>query len=92
MTSSRLSCYNKNMETRPFHRRTTYRIRLRGHLDTCWSDWFDGFSISYPAQGETLLRGTVADQAALHGLLAKVRDLGLVLLAVESGGNTEEAT
>jgi hypothetical protein len=60
----------------------TYEIRLKGHLDRRWSDWFDGFTISYQEDGITLLAGTVTDQAALHGLLMKVRDLGLTLLAV----------
>lgn len=59
-----------------------YAIRLQGHLDVKWSDWFDGMQIIHELNGETLLKGAVVDQAALHGLLAKVRDLGLPLLAV----------
>lgn len=59
-----------------------YRIRVKGRLDKRWSDWFNGFTITYPAEDETLLDGRVADQAALHGLLAKIRDLGLSLLSI----------
>ena len=60
-----------------------YQIKVKGHLDERWSDWFDGFTITYPSEDETLLRGRVVDQAALHGMLAKIRDLGLSLLSVE---------
>ena len=60
-----------------------YEIRVRGVLDKKWSDWFDGFTIMPQANDETLLTGPVADQAALHGLLAKIRDLGLPLLSVK---------
>jgi hypothetical protein len=59
-----------------------YEIRIRGHLEDCWSDWFDGLAITYPAPGETVLTGPVRDQAALHGVLAKIRDLGLVLVSI----------
>ncbi len=59
-----------------------YTIRLKGYLEPKWSDWFGGMEIRHEANGETLLQGAVVDQAALHGLLAKVRDLGLPLLAV----------
>ena len=59
-----------------------YQIRVTGHLGREWSDWFDGLSITLQDNGETLLSGPVADQAALHGLLRKVRDLGLPLLSV----------
>ncbi len=62
---------------------TIYQIRVEGHLDRRWSDWFDGFTITYPSDNETLLQGWVADQAALHGLLMKIRDLGLSLLSVK---------
>ena len=60
-----------------------YQIRVKGHLDSSWSDWFDGLTISPETDGETLLSGPVIDQAALHGLLKKVRDLGLPLLLVK---------
>lgn len=61
---------------------TTYQIRLKGHLDRHWSAWFDGLSISNEANGEVVLHGPLADQAALHGVLIKVRDLGMPLLAI----------
>ncbi len=60
-----------------------YYIRVRGHLDQSWSTWFDDLAITNEANGEAVLTGPVIDQAALHGLLAKVRDLGLPLIAVQ---------
>jgi hypothetical protein len=60
----------------------SYEIRVRGHLDARWAAWFDGLSLTHQADGTTLIQGTVVDQAALHGLLGKVRDLGLPLIAV----------
>jgi hypothetical protein len=72
-----------------FESSTVYRIRVEGHLDKRWSDWFDGFTITYPSDKETLLCGRVVDQAALHGMLAKIRDLGLSLLSVEQIENKE---
>lgn len=62
--------------------RQHYQIRLRGHLAPRWTEWFDGLTITLEANGDTLLTGPVADQAALYGLLRKVRDLGLPLVAV----------
>src|SRR5687767_5896198 len=59
-----------------------YEIRLRGRLEARWAAWFDGLSLTHERDGTTVLRGPVADQAALHGLLQKVRDLGLPLIAV----------
>jgi hypothetical protein len=59
-----------------------YEIRLKGHLDDSWSNWFEGLTITLEADGDTLLTGPVVDQAALHGVLKKVRDLGLPLLSV----------
>ena len=59
-----------------------YQIRVRGHLGLQWTDWFAGLIITPEANGDTLLTGPVVDQAALHGLLRRVRDLGLPLLAV----------
>lgn len=59
-----------------------YEIRLKGHLDSQWASWFDGLTITLEANGDTLLSGPVADQAALHGLLKKVRDLGMPLVSV----------
>jgi hypothetical protein len=60
----------------------TYEIRVRGCLEAQWSDWFDGLAVAPQPCGETLLTGPVRDQAALHGLLNKIRDLGLPLLSV----------
>jgi hypothetical protein len=62
-------------------KRQRYEIRVEGHLATDWSDWFEGLTVCQEANGETVLFGEM-DQAALHGVLAKVRDLGLVLVAV----------
>lgn len=59
-----------------------YQIRIRGHLDRRWRDWFEGMSISLEDNGDTLITGPVIDQAALHGLVKKVRDLGLPLISV----------
>jgi hypothetical protein len=59
-----------------------YEIRIKGHLADRWTDWFGGLSITLEDNGETLLTGPVVDQAALHGLLKKVRDLGMPLLSV----------
>jgi len=59
-----------------------YEIRLKGHLAPEWSDWFEGLTISLEDNGDTLLTGLVIDQAALHGLLKKVRDSGMPLVSV----------
>jgi hypothetical protein len=61
-----------------------YKIRVKGHLDPCWSEWFDGLRITNEPNRETLLSGYIADQAALHGVLAKMRDLNLQLISVTS--------
>jgi hypothetical protein len=70
-----------------------YEIRLKGHLGTRWAAWFDGLDIAPGSDGTTTIHGQVADQAALHGLLQKVRDLGLPLISVtpvESGQRNRE--
>lgn len=59
-----------------------YQIRIKGHLGCQWADWFGGLTITLEDNGDTLLTGPVIDQAALHGLLKKVRDLGMPLLSV----------
>ena len=59
-----------------------YEIRLMGHLDAHWTAWFDGMTVSRGGDGTTLICGPVADQAALHGLLQRVRDLGMPLISV----------
>ncbi|HEX2621295.1 MAG TPA: hypothetical protein VHL11_14150 [Phototrophicaceae bacterium] len=60
----------------------TYQIRVRGHLGHQWADWFEGLAITLEDNGDSLLTGPVIDQSALHGLLRKVRDLGMPLLSV----------
>lgn len=68
-----------------------YEIRIKGHLDEQWTEWFGGMTLTKEAHGETLLTGVVVDQAALHGLLRKIRDLGLQLISVTRSmpGGTE---
>jgi hypothetical protein len=69
-----------------------YQITIKGHLDTHWSAWFENMTISNEANGEAILHGPLADQAALHGVLIKIRDLGLPLIALcqvaATGGST----
>lgn len=62
----------------------TYEIRLQGHMGEDWAVWFDGFSITCLEGGEMLLRGQVADQSALHGVLEKIRSLNLTLLSIRA--------
>ena len=64
------------------HQSERYEIRLKGHLDARWAARFDGLSLSHDIDGTTVLDGPVADQAALHGLLQKIRDIGLPLVSV----------
>ena len=64
------------------HEAGRYEIRLKGHLHTRWAAWFDELSLSHESDGSTVLRDSIVDQAALHGLLQKVRDTGLPLLSV----------
>jgi hypothetical protein len=61
-----------------------YQIKLKGHLDRQWEGWFEGLTFTLGEDGDTLLTGPVIDQAALHGLLKKVRDLGVPLLSINS--------
>lgn len=63
-----------------------YEIRIEGQLDRTWSDWFDGFTLAREGDGTTTLTGAVVDQAALHGVLARVRDLGVPLISVNALG------
>jgi hypothetical protein len=72
-----------------------YEIRIKGHLGSQWRDWFEGLTITLEEKGDTLLTGPVIDQAALHGLLKKVRDLGMPLVSVspvEHGPSTTLGT
>ena len=62
-----------------------YAITVIGHLNPGWSEWFDSWTMAYTEAGETVLSGPVADQAALHGLLMRIRDLNLTLIAVKRG-------
>jgi len=78
---------------REFDQPGVYQVRIRGSLDGGWSDWFEGLLVVPQADNETLLTGSVGDQIALHGLLAKIRDLGLTLLSVqriEQGGEDDD--
>jgi hypothetical protein len=72
------------MNDPPTSNAPNYEIRLKGHLEARWVQWFDGRTITLEENGNTLLSGPLADQAALHGILKKVRDLGLTLLSVNS--------
>jgi hypothetical protein len=66
-------------------------IRAQGHLDESWAEWLEGFTFTYTEQEETLLTGTVRDQSALYGLIAKLRDLGVKLVAVNITALGEKA-
>ena len=65
---------------------SVYEIRVKGHLDGRWSEWFDGLAIANLENGDAVLSGEIVDQSALHGVLNKVRDLALPLLALRSAG------
>lgn len=64
------------------HEARRYELRIKGHLDARWAAWFEGLSLTHLSDGTTVIHGTVADQAALHGLLQKLRDLGLPIVSV----------
>ncbi len=70
------------ISTGPHHNPGRYEIRLKGHLDSRWTAWFDGLNLTNESDGTTTICGPVVDQAALHGLLQKVRDLGMPLVSV----------
>ncbi len=63
-----------------------YELKLKGHLDPGWSEWFAGLTLTHLAGNETLLAGSLPDQAALHGLLERIRDFNLTLISVTCGG------
>jgi hypothetical protein len=73
-----------NKQSRATNQPVLYRIRIKGHLGPQWADWFEGLTITLEEDGHTLLAGSVIDQAALHGILKKVRDLGMPLVSVNS--------
>jgi hypothetical protein len=80
---NRYKVMSNELEPKPTPIQTViYQIRINGHLDSQWTDWFDGLTITLEEDGSTLLTGPVIDQAALHGLLKKVRDLGMPLVSV----------
>ncbi len=66
-------------------------IRLREHLDQQWVEWLDGFTMTHTEQNETILTGSIPDQAALYGLIAKLRDLGVILLSINIGEQTSNS-
>ena len=68
--------------TEDHHTFGRYEIRLKGHLDARWAAWFDGLSLTHEGDGTTVIHGQIVDQAALHGVLRRVRDLGLPLISV----------
>lgn len=67
-----------------------YEIRIKGHLSGSWATWFEGLTFQHLESGETILRGPIVDQSALHGVLMKIRDLGLPLLEVKQIDECEE--
>ena len=71
-----------HVSTKDHYEPGLYKIRLKGHLGSQWTDWFEGLTITLEEDGNTLLTGPVIDQAALHGVLKKVRDLGMPLVSV----------
>jgi hypothetical protein len=73
---------NKNHTKHDADQPLVYQIRIKGHLGQQWAEWFEGLTITLEEDGSTLLTGKVVDQAALHGILKKVRDLGMPLLSV----------
>lgn len=76
------------MTPRPPDAAASYELRIGGHLDEHWSTWFDGFTVTHEDDGTTTLRGAVRDQSELHGLLAKIRNLGTTLISVTPLGTT----
>jgi len=69
----------------------TIEIKVKGTINTVWEEWFREFKISHTEQGESILRGKVQDTAAMYGLMAKLRDLGLTILSIQTSGVGDEA-
>lgn len=80
----------KDASTEGHHEPALVEIRLKGHLDARWAVWFEGLSLTHESDGTTILFGPVIDQAALHGFLRKVRDLGLPLVSVVQVDRTQK--
>jgi hypothetical protein len=83
---------NEQTSARTGGQPTNYQIRIKGYLEQQWVAWFEGLTITWEAGGNTLLSGPVVDQAALHGLLRKVRDLGMPLLSVTAADPSDDIT
>jgi hypothetical protein len=81
---------NPSSEAPDLAQSMVYQIRIKGHLDRKWTDWFGGLTVTLEQNGDTLLTGPVVDQAALHGLLKKVRDLGMPLVSLKSTAKENE--
>ena len=73
---------DKSKEILNQNTKTIYQIRIKGHLGTQWAEWFNGMTITLENSGDTLLTGIITDQSELHGLLKKIRDLGIPLLSI----------
>ncbi|MCP5097752.1 MAG: hypothetical protein GY943_19570 [Chloroflexi bacterium] len=71
------------------NKQSGYYIKIKGHLDARWQDWFDGLTITLTDDGNTILSGNIVDQAALHGVLKKISNLGLILISVNPQSNKE---
>jgi hypothetical protein len=79
---SRQLPYPRGMTNEHTNKQSNYHIKIKGHLDTRWQDWFDGLTITLTDDGNTILCGEVKDQAALHGVFKKVSNLGLTIISV----------
>jgi hypothetical protein len=66
-----------------------YEIQIKGHLDESWLEWFEGLVLTHESGGSTTLRGAIVDQSALHGMLKKIRDLGMPLLSIKQIGEDQ---
>jgi len=69
-----------------------YQIKIQGHLDPCWSEWFENMTIAHLTEDTTTLKGSVMDRASLYGILNKLRDMGLTLLSVEALSSLDESS
>ena len=83
---------NKHIPTHDADQPMAYQIRIKGHLSPQWTGWFDGLTITLEEDGYTLLNGQVVDQSALHGILKKIRDLGMPLLSLNHVDSNKRVT